>query len=141
MQRSNKLLLVVSALILFNFCSDINKNGIEESDKEFIKTNFSDVPEWSKNVVWYQIFVERFRNGDPTNDPTPEDIDGTYPGIIPDGWKVTPWTQDWYKPDPYFIELDGKNDNQGNPIESFGQKAQLRRYGGDLQGVINKLII
>ncbi|NTW24477.1 MAG: hypothetical protein HGA37_07245, partial [Lentimicrobium sp.] len=27
-------------------------------------------PEWSKDVIWYQIFVERFNNGDTTNDPT-----------------------------------------------------------------------
>ncbi|WP_443944122.1 hypothetical protein ACJVDH_14520 [Pedobacter sp. AW1-32] len=26
-------------------------------------------PEWSKGIVWYQIFPERFNNGDPTNDP------------------------------------------------------------------------
>jgi len=26
-------------------------------------------PEWVAGTVWYQIFPERFRNGDPTNDP------------------------------------------------------------------------
>ncbi|MGM0124431.1 cyclomaltodextrinase/maltogenic alpha-amylase/neopullulanase [Enterococcus sp. AZ194] len=26
-------------------------------------------PEWVKETVWYQIFPERFANGDPTNDP------------------------------------------------------------------------
>lgn len=26
-------------------------------------------PEWVKHTVWYQIFPERFANGDPTNDP------------------------------------------------------------------------
>ncbi|HEU5139535.1 MAG TPA: alpha-glycosidase [Bacillales bacterium] len=26
-------------------------------------------PEWVKDTVWYQIFPERFANGDPTNDP------------------------------------------------------------------------
>ncbi|MGX7163647.1 glycoside hydrolase family 13 protein [Enterococcus massiliensis] len=26
-------------------------------------------PEWVKKTVWYQIFPERFANGDPTNDP------------------------------------------------------------------------
>ena len=25
-------------------------------------------PEWSKGVVWYQIFPERFNNGDKSND-------------------------------------------------------------------------
>ena len=26
-------------------------------------------PEWVKKTVWYQIFPERFANGDKTNDP------------------------------------------------------------------------
>lgn len=32
------------------------------------------VPEWSKGVLWYQIFPERFSNGDLSNDPTLADI-------------------------------------------------------------------
>ncbi len=32
------------------------------------------VPEWVKETVWYQIFPERFANGDPSNDP-----EGTLP--------------------------------------------------------------
>ena len=39
-----------------------------------------DVPEWSQTAIWYQIFVERFRNGDPDNDPTPHDMVGADPG-------------------------------------------------------------
>ncbi len=31
-------------------------------------------PEWVKETVWYQIFPERFANGDPANDP-----EGTLP--------------------------------------------------------------
>ena len=38
----------------------ISINGF--SQKDF-------TPQWSKGVVWYQIFPERFSNGDPTNDP------------------------------------------------------------------------
>jgi len=102
-------------------------------------TALEDVPAWAQDVVWYQIMVERFRNGDPANDPTPEDIKGSYPGFIPDSWAVTPWTHDWYAPDPYFAELEGIKDFSGNPVSNFGQKAQLRRYGGDLQGVMDKL--
>ena len=26
-------------------------------------------PNWFADAVWYQIFPERFRNGDPSNDP------------------------------------------------------------------------
>ncbi|MFD1739838.1 glycoside hydrolase family 13 protein [Bacillus salitolerans] len=35
-------------------------------------------PEWVKDTVWYQIFPERFGNGDPSNDP---------PGTLP--WGTT----------------------------------------------------
>ena len=33
---------------------------------------------WFADAVWYQIFPERFRNGDPANDPTPSSLAGTY---------------------------------------------------------------
>ena len=33
-------------------------------------------PAWAREAVWYQIFPERFRNGDPANDPTLEDLRG-----------------------------------------------------------------
>lgn len=102
-------------------------------------TAFEDPPEWSKEVVWYQIFVERFRNGDLSNDPTKVDIEGAYPGSVPDGWQITPWPQDWYSPDEYWDELNGVTDFFGNELNYFGQKAQLRRYGGDLQGVLDKI--
>ena len=38
-------------------------------------TAFDQPPAWAKNVIWYQIFVERFNNGDTTNDPKPENMD------------------------------------------------------------------
>lgn len=39
---------------------------------EYLYTNEKDIyeaPDWSKGTVFYQIFPERFCNGDPTNDP------------------------------------------------------------------------
>jgi glycosidase len=87
-------------------------------------------PVWTANAIWYQIFVERFSNGDPKNDPTSSDIDILPTGMkVPAGWAVTPWTQDWYTAEPW-AKATGK---------SFGEMAQYRRYGGDLQGVLNKL--
>ncbi|GAA4822346.1 glycoside hydrolase family 13 protein [Algivirga pacifica] len=87
------------------------------------------VPTWAKDAVWYQIFVERFRNGDTDNDPTLETIKGSNTQAYPENWAVTPWEQDWYKPDPWADELEG----------DFYSKIQHRRYGGDLQGVLDKL--
>jgi glycosidase len=102
-------------------------------------TKFEDPPEWAQDAIWYQIFVERFRNGDPGNDPTRDDIIGSYPGFIPDNWEITPWGHDWYAPDPWFEALEGIKDGAGNPVRTFNQKVQLRRYGGDLQGVLDAM--
>lgn len=87
------------------------------------------VPTWSKDVVWYQIFVERFRNGDPSNDPTLHDMEGSWPHVQPAGWQPTPWTHDWYR----------QEDWARGTGEDFYYTAQLRRYGGDLQGVLDEL--
>ncbi|MEO1009671.1 MAG: alpha-amylase family glycosyl hydrolase [Bacteroidota bacterium] len=97
------------------------------------------VPQWSKETIWYQIYVERFRNGDPTNDPRPEDIVEGYPGFVPKSWAITPWGHDWYKEDPYFEEARGKLDLAGDKMGHFNQMSRLRRYGGDLQGVLDKV--
>ncbi len=88
------------------------------------------VPEWSKHVVWYQIFPERFRNGDSSNDPRPKDMYAASNFFkTPDDWKVTSWTQDWYKQDQWAEKLS----------DDFYSNLQLRRYGGDLQGVLDKV--
>lgn len=95
----------------------------------FLFLHLTPPPSWAQEAVWYQIFVERFHNGDPTNDPTAESIKGSWPHLSPDGWAVTPWTHDWYARDPW-AEAAGLD---------FYTAVQLRRYGGDLQGVIDKL--
>ena len=82
------------------------------------------VPEWAKDAVWYQIFPERFRNGSPDNDPQAADI--THDPVP--GWKVCRWGMDWYEREPWEIGLRG-----------FYKSVYLRRYGGDLLGVREKL--
>ncbi|MHB9055431.1 MAG: glycoside hydrolase family 13 protein [Paludibacteraceae bacterium] len=87
-------------------------------------------PEWAKKVIWYQIFVERFNNGDTSNDPTAETITVKNMNIIPPkGWRITPWTSNWFERQPW--ETDS--------TQGFNSVIQSRRYGGDLQGVLNKL--
>jgi cyclomaltodextrinase len=86
-------------------------------------------PNWSKGVVWYQIFPERFYNGDPSNDPKVNDQTGAYPFDVASDFQIHPWTSDWYKLQPY---------EQKNGKDVF-YNIQRRRYGGDLQGVIDKL--
>ncbi|HIQ04432.1 MAG TPA: hypothetical protein EYH31_01910, partial [Anaerolineae bacterium] len=54
------------------------------------------IPDWVKDAIFYEIFPERFANGDPSNDP---------PGVEPWG----------------------------------GIPTRANFFGGDLQGIINKL--
>lgn len=68
-------------------------------------------PEWAKGAVMYQIYVDRFRNGDPGNDV--QDNEYIYIGQPVRGIK------DWEK-----------------PLEPFDVGCF---YGGDLQGVWDKL--
>ena len=69
------------------------------------------VPSWARGAVFYQIFVDRFCNGDESNDV----LDNEYCYIGEGTRRVT----DWFK---YPDNMD---------VRSF--------YGGDLQGVMNKL--
>lgn len=83
------------------------------------------VPQWAKDAIWYQVFPERFRNGDLGNEPTPDDLE-----FSPEReWHVSPWTSDWYKLQPW-EERHSRN---------FYDNVFERRYGGDLQGVVDKL--
>ena len=92
-------------------------------------------PAWTAEAVWYQVFPERFRNGDPSNDPTPESMEGAWPQVGADslraaGWAPQDWTGDWY------AQADWERTLRPG---DFYFTAQLRRYGGDLQGVIDAL--
>ena len=87
------------------------------------------VPGWAKNVVWYQIFPERFKKGYEYNDPTLESLKGAWPHDITSPWQIHPWTSDWYELQPY-EKKNGKD---------FWFNVHRRRYGGDLKGIIDKL--
>lgn len=75
-------------------------------------------PLWAKEAIWYQIFPERFRNGDKNNDPHLD---------LP-GWKLREWGSDWYQMDDWEIL-------HGNIFETILE----RRYGGDIQGILDQL--
>ena len=91
-----------------------NRCGVCESEENYyafkIVPGFS-TPEWAKGAVMYQIFVDRFYNGDPDNDV--EDREYIYIGSP--STKIKDWNQ-------LPAEMD---------IHNF--------YGGDLQGVMDKL--
>ncbi|HPN71270.1 MAG TPA: hypothetical protein PLZ32_17205, partial [Saprospiraceae bacterium] len=54
--------------------------GCKQKDKinTMENTAFEDSPKWAESAIWYQIFVERFHNGNLSNDPTPEFMQATF---------------------------------------------------------------
>lgn len=76
----------------------------------------ADVPEipWLQSSVFYQIFPDRFANGNPSNDPIDEELD-IYPG-------VTRSTYPW-----------------GERADKSKSRMHFPFYGGDLVGIEQKL--
>ena len=91
-----------------------HKRGVEKECNPYynfkIAPGFS-VPEWAKGAIFYQIYVDRFCNGDKTNDV----VDNEYIYIGEPVNQVKDWNR-------YPLQLD---------VREF--------YGGDLQGVMDKL--
>ncbi|SDK83819.1 alpha-glucosidase [Sarcina sp. DSM 11001] len=86
------------------------RNTIRPEDYWHVIPGF-DPPHWAEGAVLYQIFVDRFCNGDPSNDV----LDGEYSYL----GKPVRQIRDWDR-----------------PPSSCGY---MEFYGGDLQGVIDKL--
>jgi len=84
------------------------------------------VPEWVTDAIFYQIFPERFANGDRSNDPTRDTLEAD----VPASWTVSPWTGDWYARADWERELGA---------DFFEHGVFHRRFGGDLQGIIDRL--
>jgi cyclomaltodextrinase len=103
-----------------------NLGSAAESAKS--ETPSTSVPTWAADAVFYQIFPERFANGDTSNDPTRDSLES--PDRAPESWKISPWTGDWYARADWEKKL-GPNFFENGVFD--------RRYGGDLQGVINRL--
>jgi glycosidase len=120
--------VIFSSLIIIATSCNTSTNTKARSNTE--KLPFDEAPTWSQNAIWYQIFAERFRNGDTLNDPKVSDIKHSYPHTYSKNWSITPWGQQWYKMSSWETEEYGND---------FYKAAQSRRYGGDLQGVLDKL--
>ena len=129
MSTAGRTGVALISLLLAIGCSPETPRQPPETSREPAAAPNLAVPAWSQDAIWYQIFVERFRNGDASNDPTPQDIEGVTSEPTPDDWMPTPWSQDWYRQEPW-AAATGKD---------FYGTVQFRRYGGDLKGVINRL--
>ncbi|MGE3182212.1 MAG: alpha-amylase family glycosyl hydrolase [Phycisphaerae bacterium] len=72
-------------------------------------------PDWPREAIFYQIMLDRFRNGDPANDPP----------------NVHPWTSDWFAAQPYEEAKEGQSFYKWFVFD--------RMYGGDIAGLREKL--
>lgn len=117
--------LLLCSLLITSLLTSCNSTTEHSTQKEEPKQTAP----WHHSAIWYQVFPERFYNGDTSNDPTLASLAGTWPYEEPEQWEVHPWTSDWYEMQPW-EKASGKD---------FWYNAQLRRYGGDLQGLIDKL--
>ncbi len=91
-----------------------DRKGIVYDDRElypFVVTPGFHTPEWAKGAVMYQIFVDRFCNGDPSNDVQTNE----YYYIDRNVQRVSDWNR-------YPDKMD---------VQAF--------YGGDLAGIMKKL--
>lgn len=93
-------------------------------------------PDWAKGLVWYQVFPERFRNGNPGNDPAGIDL------------VLRGWGDEWSGSSIEEIELAWNRGriapdlfarSQGSAHAAARSTIYTRRYGGDLQGVYDRL--
>ena len=82
--------------------------------RSFTEAHIFRTPEWAKNAIWYQVMLDRFRNGNPDNDPQP----------------VNTWTRDWFEGEPFELA-------RGQTFYDY--YAFKRHYGGDLDGLEEKL--
>lgn len=114
--------LVWSAALLLSGQETVPANGQPRLSPE------ERTPEWASTAVYYQIFPERFRNGDPANDPGRASLETGQE--IPGNWAITPWTADWYRHAEWERALGE---------DFYGPAVFHRRYGGDLQGVLDQL--
>ncbi|MBN2000567.1 alpha-amylase, partial [candidate division KSB1 bacterium] len=117
--------LIPLTFFFFIGCGEKPVKQLESTGK-----NKEFVPGWAKSVIWYQIFPERFRDGDPGNNPTLADIKGADPVDPPKDWKIHPWESDWYELQDY---------EKKNGERQLWKHLLRRRYGGDIQGIIDKL--
>jgi len=112
-------------------------------------------PDWARTAVIYQLFPDRFRNGNPGNDPVPgasrrflsTDPRYAYPGGDPTGASRPEWDQIIELPWAELPEGYCRSYAPGAPCpQRFPQPAGSREtprgrdyFGGDLQGVTKQL--
>ncbi len=93
-------------------------------------------PDWAKGMVWYQVFPERFRDGNPLNNPQSWDltlVDWDQPFAETGIEEIErAWNRARVAPTQFGYQTNRRGGSQPNVVYA-------RRYGGDLQGVYEQL--
>ncbi len=84
-------------------------------------------PDWMKNAVIYQIFPDRFYNGDPSNDKNQTSARGPVNYEFP-AWDELPENPEWIADSNYPADAHKGDGEWSNEI-----------YGGDLDGITAKI--
>lgn len=129
--------------------------NVELDEKNINKFNYkvfnsmTYLPEWSKGSVGYQIYIDSFRNGNVDNDPIFNEF-GTDDFMEPKGElrsgtaKKDLVTANWnensnfeFSVNEWTSNYESKNNWEENALNEV--KNYTRYYGGDLQGIKDKL--
>ena len=107
-----------------------NLGQVKQYDMNIYDKNFK-TPDWFKNAVVYQIFPDRFFNGDESNDYLQKFARGNMPYEFYTNWYAVP-------EDPEIEMKDGKPNPDYKGTKGDGNWSN-EMYGGDLKGINAKL--
>jgi len=134
---------------------DYTPKKIQKYNYEVEEGKILEIPRWSKNSLWYGIYVDTFNNSNKDNDPIFNEMgpeyffqprgkmeNGEYKSELIDRglWRsvdalgefqVSEWTGNFQAEEAYEKNMTAKY-NQGTGKNT-------RRYGGDIQGIEEKL--
>lgn len=133
------------------------KNGLVEYDPlefniDYDSENFPifDIPEWSKEAIWYNIFPDRFYNGDKNNDPIynefgPEEFkrpsNDNRASLVKD-YRWSGYTDELGEFENNDWTSDFEEQKNWEVIKESGIDYSIkyaRMYGGDLKGIKEKI--
>lgn len=80
-------------IVYFDALGEIHNRKIED----FVLVSDLNTPKWSYGSVYYQIFVDRFNNGDKANDVKEKEYIYHKTHIVVKGWDELPTTEAGYK--------------------------------------------
>lgn len=126
--------------------------AVAENPRDFQLTVYDKrfrTPDWAKHAVVYQIFVDRFANGNRENDRAKDAVGsrGSTP-IEHNAWDDLPDNPRLLKPDGTCCDFDNDDDGipdyalkyrDGQPVYDKDGRWGNDFYGGDLEGIIQKL--